>query len=130
MPGDNAATVAAGAAVQFPQTTSPASATITRLSASTFQLGPIGTYAVWFQVSVTEPGQLCISINATEIASTVVGRATGTSQIVGFGLVTTTAVNTVLSIVNPTGNSPALTITPSAGGTHAVSAHLLIIQMF
>ena len=63
-----------------------------------------------------------------EIANSVVGRATGTSQIVGMSLVTTTAVNSKLTVRNPTGNSIALTLTPTAGGARAVSAHLVIIR--
>jgi hypothetical protein len=128
MPGDNAATVAVGTPVQFPQD-GPAVGSITRLTASTFQLANIGTYEVDFQVSVTEAGQLVVNLNGTEVAYTVVGRATGTSQIVGTAVITTTLPNEVLSIDNPTGNSTALTITPLAGGTHPVSAHLIIKRL-
>lgn len=99
---------------------------ITRLTAATFQLGPAGIYQVFFQVSVTEAGQLQISLNGVAIANSVVGRNTGTSQIVGMSLIRTTSLNNVLSIINPLGNTPALTITPNAGGASAVSAHLVI----
>ena len=85
-------------------------------------------YQVLFQVSVTEPGQLVVTLNTIELAYTVVGRATGTSQIVGICLVQTTTSNSSLTINNPTGNTPALTITPVAGGTHPVSAHLTITR--
>ena len=53
------------------------------------------------------------------------GRATGTSQIVGESLITVGA-NTTLEVINPAGNASALTITPIAGGTHSVSAHLVV----
>lgn len=128
MPGDNAATIAADAPVLFPQD-GPSSGTITRLDASSFLLPTIGTYLVQFQASVSEPGQLMLRLNGAIIPNSVVGRATGTSQIVGVSLVTTTIANSVLEVINPPGNSPALTITPSAGGTHAVSAHLVIIRI-
>jgi hypothetical protein len=82
-----------------------------------------------FQVSVNEPGQLDLTLNSLELPSTVVGRATGTNQIVGFSLVTTTAANSILTVRNPAGNSTALTITPLAGGTSSVSAHLVITQI-
>ena len=126
MPGDNAATVAVGANVSFPQNGPTAASGITRLTASTFNLAAIGTYEVNFQVSVTEPGQLMLTLNGADLAYTVAGRATGTSQIVGIALVTTTLVNSVLTVRNPSGNSTALTITPVAGGTRSVSAHLII----
>jgi hypothetical protein len=80
-------------------------------------------------VSVTEAGQLILAANGVELPSTVVGRATGTSEIVGVSLIRTTVANTVLEVRNPAGNSTALTITPLAGGTHAVSAHLTILRV-
>ena len=125
MPGDNSATVAAGTPVEFPQD-GPASGFITRFSASEFLLQNIGTYEVTFQVSVTEPGQLVLTLNGNEIAYTVVGRATGTSQIVGTAIITTVLGTDLLRVDNPVGNSTALTITPVAGGTHSVSAHIVI----
>lgn len=131
MPPDNPAPVAAGAAVAFPQDGSNAGA-ITRLggtSATEFVLPTIGTYLIQFQVSVTEAGQLMLSLDGNPIANSVVGRATGTSQIIGISLVTTTISNSVLEVINPPGNSPALTITPLGGGTQPVSAHLAIIRI-
>jgi hypothetical protein len=128
MPPDNAATVAAGAAVDFPQN-GPAIGDIVRLSADTFELPDIGTYRIAFTVSVTEPGQLMLTLNGVDLPYTVNGRATGTSQIVGEALVQTTAIDSVLSVVNPTGNSPALTITPLAGGTRPVAATLVIERL-
>ncbi len=129
MPGDNSATVAVGAAVDFPQN-GPISAGIARTSVDMFTLSAIGTYEVSWQVSVTEPGQLVLALDsgagAVELAHTVVGRATGTSQISGHVLITTTVIDSVLSVRNPTGNSTALTITPLAGGTRPVSATLVI----
>ena len=55
--------------------------------------------------------------------------ATGTSDISGMFLVETTGVNSILTVRNPYGNSAALTITPLAGGTNSVSAHLVITQI-
>ena len=129
MPPDNAATVAAGTDVSFPQDGPNSGADITRLGADSFQLGPIGTYQVFFQVSVTEAGQLILTLNGADLPYTVVGRATGTSQIVGMALVETTAENSVLTVRNPEGTAEALTITPLAGGVRPVSAHLVIVQI-
>lgn len=55
--------------------------------------------------------------------------ATGTSQIIGMSLVTTTSINSILTLRNPADNAAALTITPLAGGTEPVSAHLVILQI-
>lgn len=129
MPPDNAATVGAGEDVSFPQNGPIGGLGISRLSATAFNLANIGTYQVLFQVSVTEPGQLIITLNGADLAYTVVGRATGTTQIVGMALVSTTTANSILTVRNPAGNTPALTITPNAGGARTVSAHLIITQI-
>ena len=129
MPGDNAATVAVGAAVQFPNNgATGGTLPPTRATASTFTINATGTYEVSWQVSVTEAGQLQVADNGTGLPRTVVGRATGTSQIVGHTLITVTSGHT-LSVINPVGNSTALTITPIAGGASAVSATFVIKQL-
>lgn len=129
MTGDNTATVAVGAAIEFPQD-GPTDGVITRVTASTFKLPAIGTYQIYFQASITEPGQLIVGVDEgaglVEIAKSVVGRATGTSQLVGITLITTVVENSILSVRNPTGNATALTITPNAGGAYAASANLVI----
>ncbi|MDF2651615.1 MAG: Collagen triple helix repeat [Paenibacillus sp.] len=132
MPGDNAAPVALGADVSFPQNGPTSGSAITRISATQFNLAAIGVYQVLFQVSVDEAGQLQLTLNNAPLAYTVAGRATGTSQIVGIALVQTAVANSVLTVRNPAGNASALTITPFAGapaGTTPVSAHLTIIHI-
>lgn len=129
MPPDNSATVAPGTDVSFPQNGPIANTNIGRLGPSSFNLGPIGVYQILFQVSVTEAGQLILTLNGQDLEYSVAGRATGTSQIVGMAVVTTTAVNSILTVRNPAGNAAALTITPLAGGTRPVSAHLVITQI-
>ncbi|QYR23594.1 collagen-like protein [Paenibacillus sp. sptzw28] len=129
MPPDNAATVAPDTDVSFPQDGPNSGTEITRVNASSFNLAAIGTYQVLFQVGVNEPGQLILTLNGADLPYTVVGRATGTSQIVGMALVQTSVINSVLTVRNPAGNAAALTITPLAGGTRSVSAHLVITQI-
>jgi hypothetical protein len=129
MPGDNSATVALGTDVQFPNDGPILGTDILRLGPSSFNLAVIGTYHILFQVSVDEPGQLVLSLNNLEQVYTTVGRATGTSQLVGMCLIQTLVVNSVLTVRNPAGNSTALTITPIAGGTNSVSAHLVIMRI-
>jgi len=120
MPPDNAATVAPGTDVSFPQDRPNSGSGITRTSVSSFSLGEIGTYQILFQVGVDEAGQLILTLNGSDLAYTVVGRTTGTSQIIGMAIVTTTSVNSILTVRNPAVNATALTITPSAGGTRSV----------
>jgi hypothetical protein len=57
-----------------------------------------------------------------------VGRATGTSILSQTCLIQTTSINSVIQINNPTGEVAALTVTPIAGGTSPVSAHLVITR--
>lgn len=70
-----------------------------------------------------------MTLNGQDLPYTVFGRATGASQIVGTAILTTTAINSILTVRNPASNAAALTITPLAGGTRSVSAHLTIIQL-
>ncbi len=131
MPGDNAATIAANAAVLFPQTGPVNGTDITRASSSQFNLVTAGDYEVQWQVSVTEPGQLAVALDGTMVASTVVSRATGTSQIVGLCIISAT-VGQVLTIINATSNTTALTITPGTGADPAfnpISAHVIIKKL-
>lgn len=129
MPADNADTVAPGTDVDFPQDGPNSGSGIARASASSFTLAEIGTYQIFFQVSVSESGQLLLTLNGDDLEYTVSGRATGASQIIGMAIVETTVVNSTLTVQNPSGNSTALTITPVAGGNRSVSAHLVIIQI-
>lgn len=126
MPADNASTVGIGADVQFSQYGPTTDSIVTRLSSSSFALDSPGVYKVSVQVSVSEAGQLVLTLDGTELVYTAAGRATGTSQITIVTLVETTADDQVLTVRNPASNSTALTITPLAGGTLPVSATLLI----
>jgi hypothetical protein len=132
MPPDNAATVGAGIPVEFPQT-GPTMGGIVRRNATEFVLPSAGVYRVSFSVSVAEAGQLVIALDSgsgmIELPYTVIGRATGTTPISGEALVKTVASNSAIELRNPTGNTPALTITPVAGGTHAASAFFVIQRL-
>ncbi|MEO6943735.1 MAG: hypothetical protein ABI053_03385 [Lacisediminihabitans sp.] len=129
MPSDNRATIAAGADVEFPQDGPNKGKALTRKGPSTFNLSEVGIYRVYFQVPVDEPGQLVVTLDGDELAYTVVGRATGTSQITSMVLVETTAINSLLTVRNPSGDSRALTISTSAGGDQPVAASLVIEKL-
>jgi len=129
MPPDNAATVAPGADVSFPQDGPNSGTGIARSGPDSFVLADIGTYQVLFQVSADEAGQLILTLNGADLPYTVAGRAAGTTQIVGLAIVQTTSVDSVLTVRNPEGTAAALTLTPLAGGTRPVSAHLVITQL-
>jgi hypothetical protein len=108
----------------------PTAGGIIRLNPAEFVLPRVGTYSVDFSVSVTEPGQLVIALDSgggmVELPYAVYGRATGTSQIAGDALITTTAASSTVELRNPAGNTPALTITPLAGGAQPAVASIVI----
>jgi len=121
-------TIAPGTAINFSIDGPIFGPDITRIDSSQFNLASIGIYQVFFQASITEPGQLSVALN--DIPISIVGRATGTNQITSLSLLQTTTINTILTIVNPIGETTALTLTPFAGGINQVSAHLVITRIF
>lgn len=129
MPPNNSATVVPGTDVSFPQDGPNSGGNITRTGPNSFNLTQIGSYLVLFNVGVNEAGQLILTLNGRDLDYTVVGRATGTSDIIGMSIITTTEINSILTVRNPAGNTTALTITPLAGDTRPVSAHLVITQI-
>ena len=126
IPFSNPGVIFPGGSVQFPQIGS-VSGGIFPVSPRTFMLEAAGTYQVMFEVSVTEPGQLLIWLNGFELPYTVVGRASGNTQITGMSIITTTVPFSPLEIRNP--GPGLLTITPNAGGNRPVSAHLIITKL-
>lgn len=126
--------VAPGVAVNFSNTGST-TGVITATGFSTFQLPVIGTYLVQFQVPLsvaTGSAQLQLTLNGVALPSTVVGRATGGTQIVGISYVTTTSSNSILSVINPISQTTSLTVQTNAGGVanaNLVTAHLTIVRV-
>lgn len=129
MPDDNAVHIAIAGDVNFPNDCPFLGTDIIRLGPSSFDLATIGTYQILFNVSITEAAQLVVTLNGNELAYTVVGRATGTSQIVGMCLIQTLSISNTLTIRNPAASAAAITITPLAGGADSVSAHLMILHL-
>jgi hypothetical protein len=128
-PPDNPVPILMGQAVAFPNVGSTTGA-IVATGPTTFLLPTIGTYLVQFQVDVVEAAQLQLSLNTIPQPSTVVGRATGTTQIIGVSLVTTTSAGSILQVINPVANN-SLTLPPfdMLDTTHPGSAHLTIIRI-
>jgi hypothetical protein len=131
MPSDNSTPITAGSNVNFPQSGPTSGSIITRINSSSFKLSAIGTYQVFFQISVDTAGQLMLNLNGVDLLYTVVGQveqSNKTASLVGMFFINTTVVDSTLVVKNPTGNS-SLTITQNAGGNKAVSAHLIITKI-
>jgi hypothetical protein len=120
--------------VPFPRTGPAApSSGITALSSATFQLAVAGVYQVSFECHTTEPGQLELVVNNSQqpyACFANMNPTAGGHPIGGTVLVQTVNPNAVLEVVNPNGNSTALTITPADGAdTNANSQTLTIIRI-
>ncbi len=131
---DYSATVAAGAPVPFPRD-GFISGGITRINTTSFLLPIIGTYEITWSLQTTESGQLQLSINNGDgfalVASSVVcdsNPTEGGHVLAGSEIITTTSNNAVVMVVNPPGNSPALTVTPADGFQTHANAPFLIIE--
>ena len=130
MPAENATAVAPGDSVDFPNNGSFFGGIVrSGTSAFEFVLPVVGSYEVYFSVSVAEAGQLGVLLNSALVPSSIVGKDGLDSQLIGRCVVDTTVANSILSIVNPISNSTSLTLTPNAGGTEAVTATLLIKRL-
>ena len=121
--------VAPGEDVPFPLDGAVSESGISRTGDCTFQLADAGVYQVLFVVSVSEVGQLVLTLNDQELAYTVVGRESALSQIFGMALVTVTDADSILTVRNPAEEQNALTLTPRSGGSQPVSAHLIIKRL-
>jgi hypothetical protein len=128
MPDDNATPITPGSDVAFPQNGIIANANIGRTSDTEFLLNTAGTYLIMWNATVAEAGQLTLTVNDVEYPSTVVGKGAADGEIVGFTIINTTGGATI-TVRNPVVNATNLTLTPNAGGTAPVSAHLTIVQL-
>jgi len=130
MPTDNSGAIVVGADIQFPRVSSTSVTDIVPITTSSFRLGPIGVYDVYYQVGITDVSgaQLVVTINNIQQPFTVSGTV-GTNMIIGRSIITTTTVNSVLTVRNPTGNARSITVATSLGGANAVSAQLIITRL-
>ncbi|MBQ3500673.1 MAG: collagen-like protein [Oscillospiraceae bacterium] len=128
MPPDNPGTIAPGEDIAFPEQSAIGGTDIARASDSSFSLFTAGVYLVYFQASVSEAGQLVLTLDGTELSYTLAGRSAEGSQIAGMAVITA-GEDSVLTVRNPAANAAALTLTPNAGGTEPVSAHLVILRL-
>jgi hypothetical protein len=120
--------IAPGDAVPFPL--DGPNTGIPRLTDSTFQLPNIGQYSLNWIVPVVEAGQLQVAEDGVPDGNSTAVSPVGTSQIVGQYMLNTTAVNTVVSIINPPNNGSDLTVLhPSGNSTWVNTASLQIAQL-
>jgi hypothetical protein len=107
---------------------------VVRIDNTSFTLPSMGTYEIYFSVHTTEMGQMQLELDGVDLPETVVSNMNPTAGghlISGSFFVTTTGLNSILAVINPSGNAAALTITPADGAsTHANSQVLTIKKIF
>ena len=128
MPTDNATAIEPGGDVAFPEQSFIGSTSITRTTDSSFTFTEAGIYLVLFNAAVSEAAQLVLTVDGTELPYTLSGTDSALSQITGISIISA-GENSVLTVSNPASATTSVTLTPSAGGTSAVSAHLTIIRL-
>jgi hypothetical protein len=110
------------------------SAGIARINTTSFTLPSIGTYEIVYSIHTTESGQLQLELNDVDLPETVVANMNSTAGghlISGNVFITTSIPNSILAIINPSGNATSLTITPSDGAsTHSNTQILTIKKIF
>ena len=121
--------ISPGDDVGFPYDGPCGGAAIVRIDDASFRLVEPGTYQVQFVVCVNESAQLTLALNGDELPYTLSGRSEGYTQIVSTTLIQTDTPNAVLTVRNPAANPNTLRLTPNAGGTQPVSAHLVIVKL-
>jgi len=140
-----AATIAPGVAINFPIVGAASGVTINNPGSATIQtfntqflLATAGVYEVTYSIQTTEPGQWQAVFTPNPPTNVVLGSTQGDFNPTDGGhpisqsfMVTSSGGPTqVLSIINPAGNSTALTITPANGSqTHANMPSLVIKQV-
>lgn len=106
----------------------PSPATLLGLDAITVVTS--GIYDIVFQAHTTEPGQLMLEIDGSEQNRTIVTNDNPTSgghPIHGHSIQQLTA-GQVVAVINPPGNSTALTITPADGADTWARPQKLILE--
>jgi hypothetical protein len=129
-PNDYPATIAPGAAVPFPRA-GPATPDITSPSSTVITVANIGTYDITFRVHTTEPGQLQLALDTVpqpQTTSADMDPTSGGHVLVGNSIITTTVVDSIIQVINPAGNSTALTITPANGAETWANAQTFVIR--
>lgn len=121
--------ITSGADIPFSQDGPAYGDDITRASDSSFRLASPGVYMVQYALSVSGGNQVMLTLNGQELPYTTAGHNGDASQLVGVSLVTVDAENSVLTLRNPPENAETLNLTPNAGGSQPVSAHMVITRL-
>lgn len=130
MPPDNEALVEAGKDIEFPNNGPSSGKSIKRIDRKSFNLLNVGTYQVFFQVNVSEPCQVILTLNDEELEYTLLDNPSYSSRIIGMFLIKTNKENSTLTVRNYSCNNTNLTVTKTTSeDKKSISAHLIILQL-
>jgi hypothetical protein len=96
--------------------------------AGTVTVAAAGTYAYDYNVSVIEPGTLELTDNGAPLIGTSFGRSTGTSQIVGHGVITLNA-GDVVGLMNPVFSPTPLSLYTATPGVPQTTAAFSLVAL-
>ena len=128
MPPENAAAIAPGEAVEFPEQSFIGGTNVTRTSDSEFTFTESGIYLVFFNAATSEAAQLVPAINTTELSFALAGKDSVLSQLSGMAIIAAND-GDVLTLRNPASATSSVTLSPNAGGNSPVTAHLILIRL-
>ena len=128
MPPENAAAIAPGEAVEFPEQSFIGGTNVTRTSDSEFTFTESGIYLVFFNAATSEAAQLVPAINTTELSFALAGKDSALSQLSGMAIIAAND-GDVLTLRNPASATSSVTLSPNAGGNSPVTAHLILIRL-
>ena len=129
VPPNNENEIQPGDSVEFP-IDYITNTNIIRVNNKAFKLVQTGIYEIKFILSITHPAQLVVSMDSgsgfIQQSHTVVGRNSGSSQLIGDVFIKVTKTNSIICISSPLENNNPIRITPTAGGTLAETCYLII----
>ena len=128
MPPENAAAIAPGEAVEFPEQSFIGGTNVTRTSDSEFTFTESGIYLVFFIAATSEAAQLVPAKNTTELSFALAGKDSVLSQLSGMAIIAAND-GDVLTLRNPASATSSVTLSPNAGGNSPVTAHLILIRL-
>jgi len=127
-PSDYSSSISGGSSLDFPHAGPTSGPGIIRTSAGKFVLASLGVYEIFWQANIKQPAQLVVKVNGVVQPQTLASRTSGNSQLINDVLISITAINSVIEIISPVGNSPAFMLVPSDGGLTGAPATSLVIK--
>lgn len=130
MPSDNPGPIAPGFAMAFPSD-GPALGGIARISSSAFNIPLAGTYEINWYAMPSSVNQFMLRVNGAEQLNTAIGSGNTNVNMTGSVFITTTVANSVIELINPSGNVGDATLrsTPLGGQVQPYSAWLTIKKL-